>query len=293
MDQLQFVDSHFHLWDLSHPELTWSWLAPDAIHPQLGEIRQLKAGNYEIDNYLADVKNSNVIKAVHVQAAIGSADPVKETEWLQGLADRSGFPHGIVGYSNLKDHGVEAELERHCAFANARGIRDFSEGDFLVDPSFQRGFALLEKFNLVCDLDCLWPDMAKARDLAQKFPGITVVLDHAGFPQERNDAYLENWRAGMKALAEADNVVCKISGLGMGDQMAGGNWTVDSIRPYVLGCIEAYGVERSFFGTNWPVDKMYSDYATLVDAYAEIIKDFSLDEQTALFSGNAERVYRL
>ena len=33
----------------------------------------------------------------------------------------------------------------------------------------------------------------------------------------------------MAAAAEADNVRCKISGLGMGDN----NWTVESIRPYV------------------------------------------------------------
>jgi predicted TIM-barrel fold metal-dependent hydrolase len=181
MTQPPFVDSHIHLWDLEHPDLTWSWLAPDAIHPQLGEIRELKT-NYEIDDYLADIEGSNVTKAVHVQAAIGSADPVQETEWLQGLADRTGFPHAIVAYANLKDPAVEAELERHCAFANTRGIRDFSEGDYLVDSDFHRGFALLEKFDLVCDLDCLWPDMAKARDLARRFPGITIVLDHAGFP---------------------------------------------------------------------------------------------------------------
>jgi predicted TIM-barrel fold metal-dependent hydrolase len=292
MDQPQFVDSHIHLWDLSHPDLTWSWLAPDAVHPQLGEIPELKA-NYEIDDYLADIEGSNVTKAVHIQAAIGSADPVKETEWLQGLVDRTGFPLGIVAYSNLRDPGVEAELERHCAFANTRGIRDFSEGDYMVDPDFHRGFALLEKFELVCDLDCLWPEMAKARDLARKFPSTTIVLGHAGFPQERSDAYLDHWRGGIQTLAQADNVVCKISGLGMGDQMAGDNWTVASIRPYVLGCIEAFGVERSFFGSNWPVDRMYSDYQTLIDAYAELVADFSPDEQTALFSGNAERVYRI
>ena len=79
----------------------------------------------------------------------------------------------------------------------------------------------------------------------------------------------------------------------MGDQMAGGNWTIDSIRPYVLGCIEAFGVDRSFFGSNWPVDKMYSTYAELISAYREIIADFGEHEQVALFSKNAERIYRV
>jgi predicted TIM-barrel fold metal-dependent hydrolase len=70
-------------------------------------------------------------------------------------------------------------------------------------------------------------------------------------------------------------------------------WTVDSIRPWVLGCIEAFGVERSFFGTNWPVDRLFSSYGDVVDAYAEIVSDFSEGEQRALFAGSANRVFGL
>ena len=97
------------------------------------------------------------------------------------------------------------------------------------------------------------------------------------------------WKRELTSLAEAPNVVIKISGLGMGDH----DWTVDSFRPWVLTCIETFGVERSFFGTNWPVDRLYSSYGDVLDAYEEIIKGFSRDEQVALFSGNAERIFRV
>ena len=70
--------------------------------------------------------------------------------------------------------------------------------------------------------------------------------------------------------------------------MADNNWTVDSIRPYVLTSIETFGVDRCFFATNWPVDWLWSTYDELVDAYTEIIAGFSHDEQAALFSKNAE-----
>jgi predicted TIM-barrel fold metal-dependent hydrolase len=70
-------------------------------------------------------------------------------------------------------------------------------------------------------------------------------------------------------------------------------WTVDSLRPWVLGSIEAFGTERSFFGSNWPVDRMYSSYGDVVDAYAELIADFTPAEQRALFSENAERIFRI
>ena len=89
--------------------------------------------------------------------------------------------------------------------------------------------------------------------------------------------------------AGAPNVVCKVSGLGMCDNA----WTVDSFRPWVLACIEAFGAGRTFFGTNWPVDRLYSSYSDVLGAYEQIIGDFSEDEQRALFSGNAERVFRV
>ena len=81
----------------------------------------------------------------------------------------------------------------------------------------------------------------------------------------------------------------KISGLGMCDP----HWTVDSIRPWVMTCIETFGVERSFFGTNWPVDRLYSSYPDVLNAYAAIIAGFSRTEQEALFFANAERIFRI
>ena len=60
-----------------------------------------------------------------------------------------------------------------------------------------------------------------------------------------------------------------------------------------VGCIEAFGVERVVFGTNWPVDRMFSSYPDIVNAYAKIIAGFSRDEQLKMFSGNAERVFQI
>ena len=70
-------------------------------------------------------------------------------------------------------------------------------------------------------------------------------------------------------------------------------WTVESLRPWVMACIERFGVERCFFGTNWPVDRLFSSYDPVVNAYADIISDFSLAEREALFFRNATKVYRL
>ena len=285
-----FVDTHLHFWNLDEPDLHYSWLMPDGKDPLLGErLEELKGTKYLADDYIAETRNANVTKAIHMQAATGTADPVKETQWLQSAADRTGFPQAIVAYANLKDPNVALELERHCQYSNLRGIRDFSEGDYLVDPDYRRGYALLEAFNLVASLSVTWEKMAKARDLAHTFPGVTVVIDHCGEPSARDDEYFKNWQHAMRTVAEVENVICKVSGLGMADN----DWTSDSIRPWVLTCIDIFGPERCIFGTNWPVDKLYSTYDELIDTYTELIADFSDDEQTAIFSKNAENLYRI
>ena len=288
MDKPEFVDAHVHFYDMRHPDLFYAHWQPDVVHPSLGTLpRKLAERNWLAEDFIEVSRASNVTKAVHVQAAIGSADPVKETEWLQEAADRTGFPQAIVAYADLRNPDVEATLERHCEYENMSGIRDFSYGDYLADPDFHRGYALMEKYGLIASIAAQWQDMEKLVALASKFPNIPIVIDHAGVPAERTPEYFENWKSGMRTAATAQNIICKISGLGMADH----DWTADSIRPYVLHCIETFGVERSLFATNWPVDSLFSDYDTIVSAYDEITSDFSEGERRALFSGNTENLY--
>lgn len=286
---LPFVDAHIHYWDLQDPKLKYVWLEPEWVHPILGNIDGLKVLRYSADEYVAETRFQNVTKVVHVQAAIGITDPVEETKWLQEQADRTGFPHGIVGYCDLAAGDAAETLDRHLGSANFRGIRDFGAIAGLEIPAWRRGYGLLAERNLVFCMDVEWENMADARELATEYPDVILCVDHAGFPKERSDAYFENWLRGMRTIASAPNVVCKISGLAMCDN----RWTVGSLRPWVEACIETFGVERCFFGTNWPVDRLYSSYGDVVDAYAEMISNFSASEQRALFSENAERIFRI
>lgn len=290
MARLPFVDTHVHFYDLRRQDLVYSWLQPDFVHPQLGDINAVKTLVFSADAYLAETRFANVSKVVHVQAALGAPDPVAETIWLEEMAERTGCPDGIVAHAPLADPGVEEILARHVA-ASARvcGIRDFGEGDYLITPEWQRGYALLEKYGLLCDLDCLWENMGKARDVARRFPHTPMVLEHAGYPRSRSEEYFRDWRQGLKTLAEAENTWCKISGLGMYDH----RWTVESWRPWAMSCIEFFGVERCFLGTNWPIDRLYSSYGDVIDAYEVLTGDLTPDEQEALFFRNATTLYRL
>jgi predicted TIM-barrel fold metal-dependent hydrolase len=70
-------------------------------------------------------------------------------------------------------------------------------------------------------------------------------------------------------------------------------WTADSIRPIVLETIEIFGVDRCMFASNFPVDKLYSDYGTIFRAYSQITAGFTADERARLFAGTAQDFYAL
>ena len=93
MNKLEFVDTHVHLYDMQHPELVYGHWQPSEPHPVIGwQIRKLAEKNYVAEDYIAETRNANVTKAVHVQAAFGNPDPVTETEWLQEAADEPASP---------------------------------------------------------------------------------------------------------------------------------------------------------------------------------------------------------
>ena len=186
-------------------------------------------------------------------------------------------------------HKSPRVLDRHLRFANVRGIRDFGDGNYLLDPAWRRGFAELAPRQLAYCLDTRIERAADVLDLARAFPQTPICIDHCAIPMQRTQAYFRLWREAIGVMAQAPNTVMKISGLGMCDPL----WTIASLRPFVLGSIEAFGTGRVVFGTNWPVDRMFSSYPDVVSAYAAIISTFTGDEQVAMFSGNAERLFRI
>lgn len=284
-----FVDTHVHFWNLDHPTLTYSWLMPDVVHPVIGDIEVLKLRQWEAEHLKLEAKNAGVSKVVHVQAALGTADPVEETIWLDQAAQRTGWPNAIIAHTDLKGNDLEHQIERHTnASSRVRGVRDFSEGDYLTDLRFHRGCRVLQRERLLLELDSGVEDMDRTRALATRFPDL-AILHWAGFPRDRTPDSFEYWRGSLRALASAENIWCKIAAVGVGDP----TWTVHSIRPWVLECLEVFGVARCVMGTNWPVEKLFSSYNALVGAYRTIAGDLVNDEKAALLGHNAQRLFRI
>jgi predicted TIM-barrel fold metal-dependent hydrolase len=289
-----FVDTHIHFWDRPHPTLRWDWLEPDFVHPQLGDIRLLKElKTFGPDELRVEAEGSNLVKTVHIQAAIGTEDPVNETKWLSEVATRTGWPNAIVASAVLSEPDVENTLERHAEYPLLRGVRDMGAAAAFAEPEFRRGYALLEEHGLVFEANVVAEDLSQGAALAEKHPNVTFIVDHTGFPQDRTAEYFHRWRKGIERFADIENAFMKVSGLGMGDQIYGRRWTENTLRPWIESSIEVFGPQRTFFGSNWPVDKMYSSYSDLMTAYLSILANYTDAERTAMLSANAERIYRI
>ncbi|AME26951.1 amidohydrolase family protein [Burkholderia sp. PAMC 26561] len=294
---MQKIDTHFHIWDLQTNYYPW---LTDNVQPRvIGDYAAIRK-DYLIEDFLGDIAGSDVEKAVHIQAEHDSRDPVRETRWLQQVADAPasrGFPHAIVAYADLGATNAADVLAAHCESANMRGIRQ-SLIQHKVDPAatdpresklWASNFMLLRQMNLSFDIQLFHSDMAFGADLIGRNPDVQFVLTHTGLPMETSVQYLEAWRTGMRLLAQRPNVAVKISGFGFLDRQ----WNVDSIRPLVLETIEIFGIDRCMFASNFPVDKMSRDYASYWNAFDHITLGFSESERTALFQSNAEKTYRI
>jgi len=298
MPGLRIIDPHQHFWKLDESH-SYPWLQKQPLGPSVaGDLSKI-AHNYLVDDYLRDTSGFTMVKSVHVEAL--AQDPIAETKWLQQLADAAGFPHGIVARAELHLPDVEGVLAQHCQYRNVRSIRHIvnwhkdpkvtyiERSDLLTNDAWLRGFALLRKYGLAFDLQLYPSQMKDAAAVANRHSETQIILNHAGMPVDRDAAGIATWRAGMRALAANDNVSVKISGLGMVDW----NWTTASIRPFVLETIDFFGTERAMFASNFPVDKIYSDFNRLYGAFSDIVQGFSESERAKLFHDNAERIYRI
>jgi predicted TIM-barrel fold metal-dependent hydrolase len=291
-DLIPIIDTHIHLWETKHEELKWVWLDKDAMHPILGNIDAIKSVAFTLNDLWAEARFSGISGFVHVQAAIGSPDPVTETVWLTEMAKTGPVPMRIIGDSPLGAKGAIAQLQRHQESPLFVGIRDFNAEVMLakkeVSPTYEKSLEYMAKEGLVFDLDCEWQNMDEAIKLAHRHPDLPIVLEHIGFPRKRDDEYFDNWKAAIGRLATCENVTMKISGVGMTDPA----FTRESLRKWAESSLEAFGADRTVLGSNWPVDRLFVSYATMIEFTRDYISQLSSSEQEKVCSGNAARLYK-
>lgn len=297
------IDAHHHLCDLG--PASYPWLEGPAQRRYHGDDLPLRR-RYLLDDYLADAAElaplgGRLIGSVHVEN--GAADPAWESRWIDEVVSQSGAGAPSVQVVKVDLLAADA-VDRIGALAtlpSVRGVRDIlnwhpdpfyshrDRADLMRDPAWRRGFRALAPAGLSFDLQVFPDQLDEAAALAAEHADITIVLDHAGMPIERDASALDRWKRQMARVAAEPNTTVKISALGTNDH----TWTPDSIRRIVLDTIDVFTPQRCMFGSNFPVDGLYSTFGALYTAFDEITAGFTAIERSALFSGTAARIYRI
>ena len=302
MDNIKIVDAHHHLWDLNNADTKYSWLMVTEGEAFFGDYAAIRK-SYLLEDYIEDAKNQNIIKSVHVQAEHDDDKPVNETAWLQNLADThsSKLPNAIVAFADFSKNNVSEILDAHQEYKNTRGIRQIlsynkdepkyshATEDFMKNSTWVENFKHIRNRSLSFDIQIYKHQMEDAVNLANKYNDVLFILNHTGEPCYQSKEYIESWEQNMTKLAKCENVVAKISGLGMFDP----NWTIDSTRIFVEKTIQIFGIERCMFASNFPVDKIFNTFDTYWNSFKEITKNYSENDKKLLFSSNAEKYYRI
>ncbi|HEY2709746.1 MAG TPA: amidohydrolase family protein [Caulobacteraceae bacterium] len=314
---LPICDPHHHLWDFPAsryllPELlgdlTSGHNIESTVFVECGSF--YRAAGPDAMKYVGETEFVNGQAAM---AASGRYGPVMACE-------------GIVGRADLSQGASVAEvLERHIRAGNGRfkGIRHAGAYDPSPDirrshtspppglyalPAFREGFAKLGELGLSFEAWQYHPQLGEVAALADAFPGGAIVLNHVGGPlgvgpyEGKQDEVFAVWKTGIVDLARRPNVWVKLGGLGMTgcgfrfhrrDPKPGSDELAQAWRPYLETCIEAFGVGRGMFESNFPVDGASCDYPTLWNALKRVAAGSSADEKAALFKDTARRFYRL
>jgi predicted TIM-barrel fold metal-dependent hydrolase len=293
---IPIVDAHHHIW--RQTDLPWL-VGP--MQPRIFGPYEPIRRDYPIDEFKTDIAKSNVAKSVYVQANWQTDQFEMEAAWVQATADATGWPHAIVAYADFMSDDVRPQLDLLAKHKLMRGVRMqlhwhenpqyrfAARADLAADPQLQKNVARLADYDWTFDLQVFAPQMRDAAALADACPNVTFILQHAGMPEDTSPAGWEAWRAGMKALAARPNVASKLSGLGT---FLHRNDSAH-IAAVTAETIAIFGAHRCLFGSNFPIEKLWTDYAALVGAYRKAIAHLSEADQHAILHGNATRLYRL
>jgi predicted TIM-barrel fold metal-dependent hydrolase len=293
---IPIVDAHHHIW--RRADLPWldGPMQPRIFGPYEG-IRR----NYPIQEFLDDLKETGVAQSVYVQANWAKDRFEDEVAWCQQAADETGFPHGIVGYADFLAPDVRPQLDRLTKYPNMRGLRmqlqwhqnpqyQFAaKPDLARDPTLQKNVAHLADYDWSFDLQVFAGQMEGATELAASAPKVIFILQHAGMPEDLSADGMAHWRAAMQRLAAQPNVMCKLSALGTFIHRN----DPDHITAIVGEAIEIFTPSRCLFGSNFPVEKLWTNYADIIAAYRRALEPLGEATARAALHDNAKRIYRL
>src|SRR5262245_34196304 len=128
------IDAHQHFWRYKAAEYEW-------IDDSMQALRR----DFMPEDARTEMARSGFDAGIAVQAR----QTLEETRFLLSLAEAHSTIAGVVGWVDLQDDAVRAQLEQ-VAHPKLVGIRHIAQSEadnrFLLRPAFCRGISMLQEF---------------------------------------------------------------------------------------------------------------------------------------------------
>ena len=273
------IDAHQHFWQYS-PE-RHSWIS--------NEMAAIKGDRFpeDVQEHLVDHKIDGVV-AVQVDQS------EEENRFLLDLAGKHSFIKGIVGWVDLQAKDIEDRLDWYKTLPNMKGFRHIlqaeSERDYMLRPAFMQGIKELQRHGFTYDI-LIFPDqLIFTRTFVEAFPNQPFIIDHLAKPLIKTGE-IKPWAIEIKELARNENVWCKVSGMITEADWHG--WKYEDFVPYLDTVVEAFGVRRMIYGSDWPVCQLAGGYGPAIEIVNTYFSQFSENEQLLFWGNNAVEFYNL
>jgi L-fuconolactonase len=291
------IDAHQHCWDLAQafPADGSTWI--------LGAITYAwgRAGLPQLNRSFLPADLEPHLRAVGIQRTVlvNVLQNIVETRWMLDLSDANPSIAGVVGWVNLAQpiESVRRDLAtvRHARLVGIRHLVQFEQEEhWLLRPDVIASLQLLAAEGLSYDLLLHPGQLADVPVLSDRVPEIRLVIDHLAKPYIK-DGVVEPWASDIRAAAKNPLLFCKLSG--MVTEADHRQWAPKDLRPYIETVLDAFGVERVMYGSDWPVCTLAASYdqvhAALAQNLVDILGNVPERVQEAVFGGNAARFYRI
>ncbi|CAN7299320.1 amidohydrolase family protein [Trinickia sp. LjRoot230] len=275
-----YLDGHFHIWSLARADYGW-------LTPEFGAIYR----DFGIDDWRETFAPRGVSAGILVQAAATEA----ETRFL--LDEASKQPElvaGVVGWADFERVDAAEHIAALAANSLLVGLRpmlqDLPDPAWIAQPFAGRALAAMTSAQLTFDALIRPVHLPYILDIARRNPSLTIVIDHAAKPAATSGLEYEAWAEGLAMLAALPSVYCKLSGLWT--ELAAGA-PVSSVEPWVARVLECFGIERTIWGSDWPVVRCAGDGRAWFDYAWQCVAMQGPDAVAKVFGMNARRAYRL
>ena len=242
------IDSHQHFWNLGREPMPW-------MTPEHAVI----ARDFDPSDLRPLLDACGIDRTILVQSSCTDGD----TDAMFSDAAKHDWIAAVTAWVDLlSPDRAEARLDVLSRQPGLRGIRHLihEEPDphWILRASVLESLAVVEERGLVLELPCVFPrHLGDLPELAQRFPRLTIVIDHLGKPPLGTE-HMGEWAASLRSAAELPNVCAKISGLNT--MLPTPAWAASDLRPAVDVAVDCFGPDRLMCGSDWPVALLNGDY---------------------------------